>query len=211
MKSSFYPQSKDSSSIFRVNTLKESKRNSYFRTKTENYNKSDLSKIYDELIEKLKTSPPHIKSSFTKQTYVNKYKLEENEKKKIKKNLTIPEEVGFWNRMRDVLLDGCLEAEGPESGYSMIRSSRDGVTVAVSYTDPVLKLSRFRAAYHVNATPGGELYVRFAGGGRGRKRSRPYTFRVLDCTGSPVSSGELPPSTELARFEVPRCGMLALS
>ena len=119
--------------------------------------------------------------------------------------------LGFWNRLRDVLLDGCLEAEGPESGYSMIRSSRDGVTVAVSYTDPVLKLGSFRAAYHVNATPGDELYVRFAGGGRGRKRSRPYTFRVLDCTGSPVSSGVLPPSTELARFEVPRCGMLKLS
>ena len=90
MKSSFYPQSKDSSSIFRVNTLKESKRNSYFRTKTENYNKSDLSKIYDELIEKLKNNPPQVKTSFTNQTYFNKHKIDENELKMFKKNMSVP-------------------------------------------------------------------------------------------------------------------------
>ena len=90
IKSSFCPQSKDSSSIFRVNTLKELKRNSYFRTKTENYNKSDLSKIYDELIEKLKNNPPQVKTSFTNQTYFNKYKIDENELKMFKKNMSVP-------------------------------------------------------------------------------------------------------------------------
>ena len=95
-KSTFYHQTAENASFYRVNTISELQRSSFnkSRNKTENISsKSDLSKIYDELIEKLKTSPPHIKSSFTKQTYVNKYKLEENEKKKIKKNLTIPEEV----------------------------------------------------------------------------------------------------------------------
>ena len=95
-KSTFFHQSTDSTSFYRVNTISELQRSNFNKTrnKTENVSKkSDLSKIYDELIEKLKTSPPHIKSSFTKETYINKYKLEENEKKQLKKKMTIPEEV----------------------------------------------------------------------------------------------------------------------
>jgi len=95
-KSTFFHQSGENTSFYRVNTISDLQRKSFNknRNKTENvYNKSDLSKIYDELIEKLKTSPPQVKTSFTKETYFNKYKLEENEKKNLKKNMTIPDEV----------------------------------------------------------------------------------------------------------------------
>ena len=95
-KSTFFHQSGENTSFYRVNTISDLQRKSFNknRNKTENvYNKSDLSKIYDELIEKSKTSPPQVKTSFTKETYFNKYKLEENEKKNLKKNMSIPDEV----------------------------------------------------------------------------------------------------------------------
>ncbi len=93
-KSAFFQKKDDDSeksSFYRVSTFSDLRR---IPAPTVNNNiiskKSDLTAKYDELIEKLKRSPPQLKSSFTKENYLNNFfNLDDSERNiKIKQKNT---------------------------------------------------------------------------------------------------------------------------
>lgn len=112
--------------------------------------------------------------------------------------------LGFWNRHRDTLLDGELTAEHPEELYSLVRADKDGETVAVSFSDPLLELGDFSSAFHVNATGREMTAARFEKDGGMRR------YVITDCTGKVTEEGEFLQTRGLREFRVPRSGMVEI-
>ena len=107
--------------------------------------------------------------------------------------------LGFWNAHRDTILDGKLEADNPESMFSLIRSTLGEETVAVAYSKNLLEHKAGRADYIVNATTDSALFI---------KSDAKFEYVVYDCMGNKVSTGSADaPLTEIA---VPRCGIIEI-
>ena len=92
-KSAFFQQkddNNDKSSFYRVSTYSDLRRIPQPEVNNIKHSKkSDLTEKYDELIEKLKRSPPQLKSSFTQENYFNNFNLDESERNiKIKQKNT---------------------------------------------------------------------------------------------------------------------------
>lgn len=111
--------------------------------------------------------------------------------------------LAYWNRNRDVLLDGEFSAENPESLYSLVRAEKDGHIIAVAHAKPIVTVKEFCKLDFVNASSETSLVVR-----TGHCGVRTYT--VVDCMGNVVEQGSCELSAGLHEFNVPRCGMLQI-
>ena len=91
-KSAFFQQKDDNSeknSFFRVSTYSDLRRIPPPKVNKIHSKKSDLTEKYDELIEKLKRSPPQLKPSYTQDSYYNNFNLDDSERNiKIKQKNT---------------------------------------------------------------------------------------------------------------------------
>ena len=103
----------------------------------------------------------------------------------------------FWRLHRDVLLDGKVKAEHPESCYSLVWAEKDDKAIYTAYTDPVIACEGFTEVIAVNVTGGRDLILKGAQG---------KNYRVVNCMGEELSSGQICES--LALVSVPMSGMV---
>lgn len=94
--------------------------------------------------------------------------------------------LGFWNENRDILLDGEIRAENPESLYSCVRASADRGEIAVAYVDRVVDLDGSRRFVCINGkgTPG--LTIRYPAAASGAR------YFIRSCLGETLEEGSLP-------------------
>ncbi len=102
----------------------------------------------------------------------------------------------LWNDNRDILLDGRLEMENPESYYSRAWA-HDGKKAIVSlYTKPIID-GEFENVIAVNASPSASVIVK---GYKGKK------YRVVNCMGEDLCEGVF--ENALSEIEMPLCSVV---
>ena len=104
--------------------------------------------------------------------------------------------ISFWLEWRDVLLDGCLTANNPESELSSVCSVLGDRSVTTVYTDRIVPVKTATAAA-VNGSAEETLIIKGAKG-------RPYS--VINCMGENIGSGVI--SADLEEISVPKAGMI---
>ena len=103
----------------------------------------------------------------------------------------------FWRSHRDVLLDGKVKANHPESAYSLVWAEKDGAAIFTSYTNPMIDCTDYESVIAVNSTGGASLYLQGAIG---------KSYRVVNCMGEKVESGYI--EDAVAVIAVPMAGMV---
>ena len=116
-------------------------------------------------------------------------KLREDHKKMLEFYLS------FWRENKDILLDGRLRAQNPESAYSIVCADKDGCAIYTCYTDTLVDCTEYSQTVAVNSTPK-SLLIKGAD-------KKPY--RVLDCMGNTVSQGVV--CGEICQISVPLAGI----
>ena len=105
----------------------------------------------------------------------------------------------FWRKNRDVLMDGKIIGENPESDFSLVTAELDDRAICTLYTAvPVKKV--YKELTVVNASDDDFVYLRGYAG-------RHYT--VKNCLGEEVAAGTVAAGT-LAEVKVPHSGMIIL-
>ena len=89
--------------------------------------------------------------------------------------------LAFWREHREVLLDGKLTAQNPESFYSQVCSELDGEAVVVAYENTVV-CGDYKKLSVVNMSSGESVYLKGMCGN---------SYRVVDCIGEEISRGEV--------------------
>lgn len=102
----------------------------------------------------------------------------------------------FWQEHRDILLDGKVTAENPESAYSIVCSQLEGRAVVTVYTDVVVDCEKFSEVVAVNGTKKPLIL----------KNAADKTYRVVNCMGEEVAAGTVPAA--LWEVSVPTSGMI---
>ena len=103
----------------------------------------------------------------------------------------------FWRSHRDVLLDGKVKANHPESSYSLVWAEKDASAIYTAYTNPVIDCTDYDEVIAVNSTGGQELFLQGAIG---------KAYRVVNCMGEEVESGYI--EDAVAMVSVPMAGMV---
>ena len=106
--------------------------------------------------------------------------------------------LGFWRAHREILLDGKLTAENPESMYSSITSTLDNKAVVTLYANRMVD-TVYDYLVVVNATPHQTIFVK---GYKGK------TFEVVDCMGNKKNGGTI--DADIFEIAVPMCGMVTI-
>ena len=104
--------------------------------------------------------------------------------------------LAFWREYRDVLLDGKVTAENPESAYSSACSQLGGRAVVTVYTDTVVDGGKFCETVVVNGSKKPHLLKNAAG----------RSYRVVNCMGEELTAGTVP--ADLFELAVPTSGMV---
>lgn len=104
--------------------------------------------------------------------------------------------VSFWKEWKDILLDGKLTAENPESNYSIACSTLGNKEVITAFTNPVIEINAAESVA-VNASMHNSFIIK---GADGKK------FRTVNCSGKETASGII--GSSLAELEVPTAGMI---
>lgn len=107
--------------------------------------------------------------------------------------------LAFWQENRNVLIDGKLTAENPESEYSCARSTLGDSEVITPYTNSLVEISQKNSKV-INATKNEFLVL---------KGAKNKTAKVLNCCGDVVN--KLLIGEELFEINVPRAGIVILS
>ena len=118
-------------------------------------------------------------------------KLPEDHKKMLAHYLS------FWREHRDVLLDGKLRAENPESSYSIACAEKDGRAIYTSYTDTLIECGTYSEIIAVNSSRAKSLLIKDAVG---------KSYRVLNCMGEELETGTVGGAIE--QIAVPLAGMI---
>lgn len=106
--------------------------------------------------------------------------------------------LSFWREHREILIDGKLTANNPESMYSSITSALDSKAVVTLYADRVID-TVYDYLVAVNATPKDTIFVKGYNG-------REYT--VVNCMGEEVAKGKV--TADIFEVAVPMCGMVTI-
>jgi alpha-galactosidase len=107
--------------------------------------------------------------------------------------------LGFWNENRNVLLDGKLTAENPESEYSVARVTLEDNEIISPYTNSLVDILKSNTIV-VNGTSKETLVL---------KGAKEYKAKVLNCLGENVS--EFIIKNTLEEVNVPRAGLIYLN
>lgn len=110
----------------------------------------------------------------------------------------------FWREHRVLLLDGYLTARHPECGYTLAQTEKDGEILAVANAENLLRLTQdYKKIWFVNGCGDDTLVISGL-----PKKALPY--RVLDCRGNIVCSGQTAENGGIAEFPVPLSGMVEI-
>ena len=104
--------------------------------------------------------------------------------------------VSFWKEWKDILIDGKLTAQNPESNYSAATSTLGNKSVTVSYTNPVVDI-RTEKAVAVNSSMHESLVIKGAEG---------KTYKTVNCMGEEIANGII--TSSLEEIEVPSAGII---
>ena len=108
----------------------------------------------------------------------------------------------FWNENRDILLDGKIYAENPESLYSCVRGVNARGEIAVAYVDRVIDVARLPFTC-INGKGTEGLVLRFVG------EPREVTYTICDCMGNTVEAGTISARDgAILSLAVPAAGMV---
>ena len=107
--------------------------------------------------------------------------------------------LSFWRAHRDILIDGMLYAENPESAYSIMRAEKSGKAIFTCYTDTRIDCSSYLEVIAVNASRHSTLLLKGADGKQ---------YKVLDCVGNTIEAGTV--KAALCEIEVPLSGMVCV-
>ena len=103
----------------------------------------------------------------------------------------------LWRKNRDIILDGKLIGENPESNYSKVYAVKDHKAVTTCYTNLVCDCKEVSENIIVNASMADSIYVKNAEG---------KEYIVANCMGEKVSNGKI--SLLLEEISVPPAGVL---
>jgi len=104
--------------------------------------------------------------------------------------------LSFWRNNRDVLINGKLIADNPESIYSKVYAKKDGTAIFTAHTDIVIDCSPYAKIIALNASRHSSLVI---------KGADSKVYRTLDCMGNVLDEGVI--SGDLCEIKVPFCGM----
>lgn len=107
--------------------------------------------------------------------------------------------ISFWKENRDVLLNGKLTAENPETDYSSARATLNGIEIISPYTNSLVEVFE-RKAIILNATLKDFVIVKGAEG---------YKAKVVNCLGETIS--EFTIKNALEEINVSRAGIIYLN
>jgi alpha-galactosidase len=107
--------------------------------------------------------------------------------------------IDFWNENRNVLLDGKLTAENPESEFSIARATLGDNEIITPYTNSLVEIFKKNAVV-VNGTSKNSLVLKGAAG---------YKAKILNCLGETIS--EFIIKNTLEEVNVPRAGLIYLN
>ena len=126
-------------------------------------------------------------------------KLPENHYKMLKFYLD------FWNENRITLLDGELIPENPEAGYSMVTAKWKNNIIASGYSKNTLTLDKdYSNIVFVNATGKNICYIDF------ENCRKSYEYKIYDCMGSIINTGEIKSTETILKFDIPPCAMIKI-
>ncbi len=108
--------------------------------------------------------------------------------------------LAFWREHRDILINGKLRAENPESAYSIVWAEKDGKAIFTSYTDTVIDCSIHSKVIAVNCSRSKTLILK---GAKGK------AYKVVNCMGETVYKGMV--DGYLSEIPVPMSGMVIAS
>ena len=103
----------------------------------------------------------------------------------------------FWREHRDILLDGKLRAENPESVYSLVWAEKEGKAIFTSYTDTVIDCGMYSESIAVNASRSSKLIIKGAEG---------KSYCAVNCKGEALCDGMI--NGYLFEVAVPTAGMV---
>ena len=104
--------------------------------------------------------------------------------------------ISFWKEWRDVLLEGKLTAENPESEYSMVSSVLDDKSVITAYTKNVVEI-KTKSTVVVNGTAGESFII---------KNAKNKQYKVVNCMGESIGTGIF--DSDICEINIPTAGMM---
>ncbi len=104
--------------------------------------------------------------------------------------------ISFWKEWRDVLLDGKLTAENPESQYSIASSVLGDKSVVTAYTKNVIDV-KTKSTVVVNGTARESFIIKNAKGKR---------YKIVNCMGEEIETDTF--YADLCEINIPTAGML---
>lgn len=117
-----------------------------------------------------------------------------DEHKKMLKNY-----IDFWKKESDIILNGKLTAENPESEYSSARVTKEDKEIIATYTNYLVEVFK-KNVIVLNVTSCNSLVIKGAAG---------YRAKVVNCLGETVS--EFSVKNSLEEINVSRAGMIYLN
>lgn len=105
--------------------------------------------------------------------------------------------LGFWRENRDVLINGKILAQNPESAYSIVCAQKGQKAIFTAYTKTVIDCSKYEDIVAVNCTPSKHLLIK---GAEGKK------YKVVNCMGDTLYDGQI--NAHLYEIEVPLTAMI---
>ncbi len=107
--------------------------------------------------------------------------------------------ISFWKENRNILLNGKLTAENPESEYSIARATLNETEIVTPYTNSLVEIFQNKAIV-INATSKDFLVVKDAEG---------YRAKIVNCLGETIS--EFTIKNALEEIKVSRAGIIYLN
>jgi alpha-galactosidase len=104
--------------------------------------------------------------------------------------------ISFWKEWKEVLLEGKLTAQNPDSNYSTATSVLGNKSVVTAYTNPVADITT-DIAVAVNASMHESLILKGAEG---------KSYRTVNCMGEEIAKGKI--DAYIAEIPVPTAGMV---
>lgn len=113
--------------------------------------------------------------------------------------------LSFWKNNKKCLLDGKLNAENPEAGYSIVTSETDESLIAVSYIKNILNAKqKYKKIVFINGSWEKELFI------NNHFSAYDAKYKIYDCMGNVVECGNTIINEGINAFKVPNSGMIEI-
>lgn len=112
----------------------------------------------------------------------------------------------YWNKNRDILLDGDFRPQGFTENYNLISASNDKKIISAVYGERIISLEKpFSKIDLINGKLTEDVYLNldFDMGN--------VSVKILDCSGKLISEKPMELQKGVVKFKVPASGLLQIS